>query len=159
MVILAIKFFYRFIYHVATYQFEVELHLNGSIPLSITLYESFLYLMKYKNFASNINQKSNKILNRDLKRHTNWITRSHKSFLNGTFWVLSITPLDFLLTNLFLTKTIVDKNAYQFWEEMKARYYDMTCHTFLKIYIKMNISLLILNLSYNLRLQNFKLLR
>ena len=26
MVILAIKFFYRFIYHVATNQFEVELH-------------------------------------------------------------------------------------------------------------------------------------
>ena len=52
--------------------------------------------------------------------------------------MLSITLLDFLLTNLFLTKTIVDKNAYQFWVEIKARYYDMTCRTFLKIYIVPN---------------------
>ena len=47
--------------------------------------------------------------------------------------MLSITLLDFLLT-----KTIVEKNAYQFWEEMKARIYDMTCHTFLNIYIVRN---------------------
>ena len=103
--------------------------IKRKILLSSILYWAYLSLMKYTNFTSNIKRKAIKSLNRDIKRHIDWITRCHKSFINRIFWVPSITLLELLLTNIVLTKTIVQKTFIKFRKQWSQD--SMKCHVIL----------------------------